>query len=206
MLEETSQSLQLLPIMYSMISVAMTFLVAYLVYVCKTRTAASIELIIDTSPAPPKVDVVVTNSGRSPIVVTALRVHLPPSHLGLSGKLTDQLKDVPIWRRKCLLGLRRRLKTSGSRNDIIANSIERAFPQGFARIDVIRGGETTRVGSQEKVSKTVPLNEFWGSSWYELPVVGEVSNPILLIPSCKIAKHKPLVWGPPKFLGRRLQE
>ena len=127
---------------------------------------------------------------------------MPPENLGLSGKLTDQLKDVPIWRRKCLLGLRRRLKTSGSKNDIIANSIERAFPQGFAIIDVIRGGETIRVGSQEKVSKTVPLNECWGSSWYELPVVGEVSNPILLIPSCKIAKHRPLVCGPPKFLGK----
>ena len=201
-MEETSQSLQLLPIMYSMIGVAMTCLVAYLVYVYNTRTEASIELVIDTSLTPPKVDVVVTNSGRPPIVVTALRVHLPPENLGLPGKLTDQLKDVPIWRRKCLLGLRRRLKTPGSRNDIIANSIARAFPQGFARIDVIRGGETIKVGSQEKVSKTVPLNECGGSSWYELPVVGEVSNPILLIPSCKIAKHKPLVWGPPKILGK----
>ena len=185
-----------------MIGVAMTSLVAYLVYAYKTQTAASIELIIDTNPAPPKVDVVVTNSGRSPIVVTALRVHLPPEHLGLSGKFTDQLKDVPIWRRKCLLGLRRRFKTSGSKNDIIAKSIERAFPQGFAIIDVIRGGETIRVGPQEKVFKTVPLSECWGSSWYELPVVGEVSNPMLLVPSCKIAKHRPLVWGPPRFLGK----
>ena len=201
MLEETSQSLQLLPIMYSMIGVVMTSLVAYLVYAYKTHTAASIELIVGTESVPPKVDVVVTNNGRSPIVVTALRVHLPPEHLGLSGKFTDQLKDVPIWRRKCLLGLRRRLKTSGSRNDIIAERIAETFPQGFAIVHVIGGGETLRVGPQEKASRTVSLDECWGSSWYELPGVGELSNPILLVPSCKIAKHRPLVWGPPKLLG-----
>ena len=202
MLEETGQSALLLPIVYSMVGVAMTSLVAGLVYVYKTQTTASIELIIDTNPAPPKIDVVVTNSGRSPIVVTALRIHMPPDCLGLPGGLTDPLKDVPIWRRGCLLGLRRRFKTSGSKNDIIAKSIKRAVPQGFAIIDVIKGRETMRVGSQEKVSKTAPLNEAWGSFWYELPIVGEVSNPIFLIPSCKIAKHKPLVWGPPKILGR----
>ena len=156
-----------------------------------------------TTEPPPLINAIVTNNGRSPIVVTMLRVHVPPEYLGVSGKLTDSLRDVPVWRRKCLLGIRRRLKTSGSRNDIIAASINRAFPRGFARIDVIKAGDTIRVGPQEKASKMVPLNEWWGSSWYEFPTIGELPSPILLIPSCKVAKHRPLVWGPPRFLGKK---
>ena len=196
----------LLSIVSPVVGVAVASLVGYLVYVNKTRITASVELVVDTKSVPPSVDVAVTNRGKSPIVVTALRVHVPAECIGVPGGLGDRLKDVPIWRRNHLLGLRRRLKTSGSRNDAIAKGIKRAFPQGFGIIDVIGAGETIKIGPQEKLSKATPLGDCWGSSWYELPIVGELSNPIILIPSCKIANHRPLVWGPPKLVGRTSAE
>lgn len=111
-MEEASQSWQLLPFVYSIVGVVAASLVSFLVYVYKTRTAASVEIVIDTQPNhPPLIAAVVTNNGRSPIVVTALRIHVPPEYIGVSGKLTDPLRDVPVWRRRCLLGLRRRLRT-----------------------------------------------------------------------------------------------
>ena len=161
-MEETSQSWQLLPFVSSIVGVAATSLLALLVYLYRTRTSASVEIVIETQPNhPPLINAVVINNGRSPIVVTVLRVHVPPEYIGASGKLADSLTDVPVWRRKCLLGLRRRLKTSGSRNDAIATSIKRAFPRGFARIDATKSGETIRVSPQEKASRMVPLNEWW---------------------------------------------
>ena len=196
----------LLSIVSPVVGVAVASLVGYLVYVNKTRITASVETGRRHEVGPPSVDVAVTNSGKSPIVVTALRVHVPAECIGVPGGLGNRLKDVPIWRRNHLLGLRRRLKTSGSRNDAIAKGIKRAFPQGFGIIDVIGAGETIKIGPQEKMSKATPLGDCWGSSWYELPIVGELSNPIILIPSCKIGNHRPLVWGPPKFVGRRSAE
>ena len=146
----------LLSIVSPVIGVTVASLVGYLVYVNKTRITASVELVVDTKSAPPSVDVAVTNLGKSPIVVTALRVHVPAECIGVPGGLGDRFRDVPIWRRNRLLGLRRRLKTSGSRNDAIAKGIKRAFPQGFGIIDVIGAGETIKIGPQEKCPRRPP--------------------------------------------------
>ena len=199
-------TLLLLSIVSPVVGVAVASLVGYLVFVNKTRITASVDLVVDTNSAPPSVDVAVTNRGKSPIVVTALRLHVPGECIGVPGGLGDFLKDVPNWRRNHLLRLRRRLKTSGSRNDAIAKGIKRAFPQGFGIIEVIGAGETIKIGPQEKMSRATPLGDCWGWSWYELPVVGELSNPMILIPSCKIANHRPLVWGPPKLVGKTSSE
>ena len=184
------------------IGVILASLVGCSVYLYKKRTMASVELVVNREVPPISVHVAVTNHGRSPIVITGLRLHVPAKCLGVPGVLSDRLGDVSIWRRNCLLGLRRKLETSGSRNDAIASGIKKALPEGFGVFDVVGSRETITIGPYEKVSKRTPLEDCWGTSWYELPLFGTLSNPIVLVPSCKIANHRPLIWWPPKIVGR----
>ena len=186
------------------VSVVLTLLVGYLLYVYGRRVAVSVELVTDTRVSPLSVDVVVTNHGRSPVVITDLDVHIPAESVW-DGILADTADGVPALKMSRFLKLRRRLRTRGSRNDAFALAARAALPRGSLTSKVIGPHETVRVEPQEKVARPFPPNDRKDSPSY-MPQAGELSNPITLVPSCKVANHKPLVWGPPTTIGNIVTE
>ena len=194
----------LLQIVSSAVGVALTLLVGYLLYLYRRRVAVSVELVTDTRVSPLSVDVVVTNHGRSPVVITSLDIHIPVESVW-DGILAETGDGVPAPKMSRFLKLRRKLRTNGSRNDALALAARAVLPHRSLTSKVIGPHETIRVEPQEKVARPFPLKDTKNSPWY-MPHAGELSNPTTFVPSCKVANHKPLIWGPPTIIGRIVTE
>lgn len=126
-------------------------------------------------------------------MITDLDVHIPAESVW-DGIMADTADGVPAMKMSRFLKLRRRLRTRGSRNDALALAARAALPHGSLTSNVIGPHETVRVEPQEKVARPFPPDDRKDSPSY-MPQAGELSNPITFVPSCKVANHKPLVWG-----------
>ena len=99
----------------SLITLALSLLSAYLIYLYKQEVIASVEIVVNTRLDPNTLDVVVTNHGRAAIVVTELKIHFPAQAV-LPGLPTLQ---GPNFKERRFAKLRRKLKTQGSKNDLL---------------------------------------------------------------------------------------
>ena len=190
----------LLQIVSPSVGVVLTLLAGYLLYVYRRRLAVSVELVTDTRVSPLSVDIVVTNHGRSPVVITGLDVHIPAESVW-DGILAGPAYGVAAPKMSRFLKLRRKLRTRGSRNDALAVAARGVLSRGSLTSKVIGPHETIRVEPQEKVARPFPPQDRKDSPWY-MPQAGELSNPTTFVPSCRVAKHKPLIWGPPTIVGK----
>ena len=138
-------------------------------------------------------DVVVTNHGRSAIVVTELKIHFPAQAV-LPGLPTLQ---GPNFKERRFVKLRRKLKIQGSKNDLLEMIAEAELSRGAFTHDIIKAIETIRVESHEKAARRI-IGENLPPYLPKL----ELPNPETLIPSCKIAKHKNEIWGIPVIIGK----
>ena len=177
----------------SLITLALSLLSAYLIYLYKQKVIASVEIIVNTRLDPNTLDVVVTNHGRSAIVVTELKIRF---------RAQDVLPGLPTlpgpkFKERRFAKLRRKLKMQGSKNDLLEMVAEGVLSRGAATHDIIKATETIRVEPHEKAARRMIRENLPPY----LPKV-EVSNPATLIPSCKIAKHKNEIWGSPVVIGK----
>ena len=177
----------------ALIALALSLLAALLIYLYKQRVIASIEIVVNTRIDPNTIDVVVTNHGRSAIVITELKIHVPAKEV-----IPDwPMPEGPNFNKARLFKLRRKLKTPGSRNDLLMMVAEQLLSQGTLTHQIIKSTETIRVEAHEKAAR--PLS---GENLPRYLPKLELPNPSTLIPSCKIAKHKSEIWGRPVLIGK----
>ena len=177
----------------ALIALALSLLAACLIYFYKQRVIASLEIVVNTRIDPNTVDVVVTNHGRSAIVITDLKIHLRAKEI------------VPDWptprgpdfRKARLFKIRRKLKTQGSRNHLLMKVAEKLLSQGVLTHDIIKANEAMRVDPHEKMVRRLEGENLPAY----LPRL-DSPNPTTLIPSCKIANHKGEIWGSPVVIGK----
>ena len=177
----------------ALIALALSLLAAFLIYLCKQRVIASVEIVVDTRIDPNTIDVVVTNHGRSAIVITELKIYCPAK---------DVIPDWPIpigpnFKKIRLFKLRRKLKTQGSRNDLLMQVAEAQLSQGPLTHHIIKETETMRVGPYEKAGRPLTAENLPPY----LPKL-DLPNPSTLIPSCKIAKRNSEIWGAPVIISK----
>ena len=177
----------------ALIALALSLTVARLIYLYKQRLIASVEIIVNTRIDPNTVDVVVTNHGRSAIVITELKIHVPAK---------DVIPDWPIpegpnFKKARLFKIRRKIKTRGSRNDLLEKVAEGQLSQGALTHDIIKTTETMRVEPYEKAARSLAGENLPAY----LPKL-DLPNPSTFIPSCKIANHKSKIWGSPVVIGK----
>ena len=177
----------------SLITLALSLLSAYLIYLYKQEVIASVEIVVNTRLDPNTLDVVVTNHGRAAIVVTELKIHFPAQAV-LPGLPTLQ---GPNFKERRFAKLRRKLKTQGSKNDLLEIVAEGQLSRGAFTNYVIKATETIRVEPHEKAARGI-IGENLPPYLPKL----EFPNPATLIPSCKIAKHKNEIWGSPVVIGK----
>ena len=135
----------------SLITLALSLLSAYLIYLYKQRVVASVQIVVNTGLDPNTIDVVVTNHGRSAIVVTELKIHFPAKDV-LPGWPTLQ---GPSFKERRFVKLRRKLKTQGSRNDLLEMVAEGQLSRGAFTHDIIKATETMRVEPYEKAARRI---------------------------------------------------
>ena len=179
----------------ALIALVLNLFAACLIFFYKQRVIASVEIVVNTRIDPNTVDVVVTNHGRSAIVITELKIHIPVEDV-IPG-LPLPIPNGPNFKKVRLFKIRRKLKTRESRNDLLRMVAESQLSQGTFTHDIIKTTETMRVGPHEKASR--PLK---GQNLPAYLPKLEPSNPSTFIPSCKIANHKSEIWGSPVTIGK----
>ena len=175
------------------IALALGLITAYFIHRYKQRVITSVEIVVNTGIDPNTTDIVVTNHGRSAIVVTELNIHIPAKDLipGMPSPIGPKPKKYMLFR------IRRKFKTQGSRNDLLEMVAQSYLSEGMATHRVIKGIETITVGPSEKASRRLQ-----GENLPQNTPKLETSNPVTFIPSCKIAEHKKEIWGSPVVIGK----
>ena len=141
-----------------------------------TGPMASIEIVVNTQLATPTIDLVVTNHGRSAVVITELSAYAPAR---------DIMPDFPppkppAFKRRCFFGIGRKRDTHGNRNEICEMLAEVWLSKGAAKADLTQRKETIRIEPNEKVARPIGQQ---GLSPYLIKL--DTPNFITLVPSCK---------------------
>ena len=110
---------------------------------------------MDSKLDPNKMDVVVTNHGRSAIVIADLKLHIPIE------EVFPNLPDLerPQVKKPRLVRLRRKLKTRGSRNDVLAMFADSWLSRGEVIHDVVGPQETILIGPKQPLAQLVLLQQ-----------------------------------------------
>ena len=176
----------------SVIGIALTMGAAYLLYRYKQRPIVSIEVVVDTQAATPKIDLVITNHGRSAVVITELSAYVPAR---------DIMPDLPpltppSFKKRGVFEIRRKGDTHGNRNEICEMLAEGWLSNGAAKADLTRRKETIRIEPNEKAARPIGQQ---GLSPFLIKL--HTPNSITLVPSCKIANQQHAIWGLPVMVG-----
>ena len=187
----------------SLIAIAIALSITYLLYLFRQRLMVSVQIMVETTAPTPEIRIVITNHGRSAAVITELDVHVCVDEITLQAP--SGLEDSPLTlnpvapkppKRPPLSLIRQKLGTFGSESDRCALYAELRMSKGAGKIDVLNGIETITVMPNEKVSRLLEERE----SHPLAPKVKEI-NPLVLIPSCRVAKKKHAVWGRPAIVS-----
>ena len=180
----------------SVITVALTLVAAYLVYRFKSRKAVAIEIVAETMVEGPIGTIVVTNHGRTPIVLSEVNAYLPAEQI-----LPELPLLPPQFRKPRFLAIRKRMHTHGSQNDSCAATAEKLLCEGAAKATFMPPTETMKVGPHEKAA--YPIRHRMVKSYgptLELPDV------LTLVPSCKLSGQEQEIWGRAVIVYRKQGE
>ena len=188
----------------SLIATLLALLVAFLVYLYRQRPMITVEIVIDSGLAKPTTKVVITNHGRAPTVITELNVHMPLGNTTIHSPLLPGIATLepsplpPQWFKvpRCLW-LRRKLRVFGSHNDMLTSHAKLLLADGSVKHDVLNRTETINVMPNEKASRLLE-----GRKSHPLTPKMEKPLAVVLIPSCRVAKQKNVVWGKPVIVSQ----
>ena len=177
----------------SVVTVVLTMGTAYLLYRYRQRPMVSVEIVVNTRLATPTIDLVITNHGRSSVVITELNVYVPVQEI-----IPNSPPTTPpnFKRRRSFFRVRRKLSTHGSKCDLFEILAESSLSKGAAIIDLTQQTETIRIEPKEKAARTMRPQKL---SPYSPKL--EAPNPVTLVPSCKIASQRYAIWGPSVIVG-----
>ena len=176
----------------SLLSIVLTLVATYLVHRYRQRILVAVEIVTNTTAAVPTVAFVVTNLGRSVVVVTELAGYVRAEEI-----LTDfPPPKGPSFKKQHLLKLRRKFRTPHGHTDLMAFVAERALSKGAGKFNVMEPTETIRLEPNEKAARTLHGKE---SGPYSIHM--DAPNLLTLVPSCKIGKQRHVIWGPPVVIG-----
>ena len=178
----------------SVVPILLTMIAAYLLYLYTHRPAVSVEIMVNTRLATPKIEVVVTNHGRSAVIITELNVHIPAQQM-LPG--FPSLSPPIPERRLRLFRLRRKIGTQGSRNDFLESIAGSFLSEGALRAGIIEESESIRIEPHEKAARPLLQQKL---SPYLLKI--DAPDFFTLIPSCKTATQRYAIWGLPVTVGQ----
>ena len=131
------------------ITLTLGSIVAYVFHRYKQRIIASVEIVVNTGIDPNTVDIVVTNHGRSAIVITELNFHIPVKDL--MPRLPSPIGPKP--RKYWLFRIRQKFKTQGSKNELLEMVAQSYLSDGMVTHKIIKEIETITVGPSEKAAR-----------------------------------------------------
>lgn len=183
-------------IVSSLIALLVGLSVAYLVYRYKERQSLSVELYAETMTGGPIAEIVVTNHGRSTIVITELNAYIPAKQV-----FPEELLPVaaPTFRKQWFFTIRGKTRFLISRNDAFAVMAEKVLREGAGRAQVLPSTQTIKIGSGERASRALEGQDrtSYNPMRLDLP-----DSAFWLVPSCRTAKSNSEIWGPPVMIAR----
>ena len=183
-------------IVSSLIALLVGLSVAYLVYRYKERQSHSVEFHAETMIGGPIVEIVVTNHGRSTIVITELNAYIPAKQIFPSELLP---MPAPTFEKPRFSNIRRKMRLLVSRNDAFTVMAEKCLQEGAGRAQILPSTQTIKIEPGERASRAI---EGQDRTSYN-PLKFEVPDSALwLVPSCKTSKNKTEIWGPPVMIAR----
>ena len=180
----------------SLIALLVGLGMAYLVYRYKERQSLSVEIHAETMTGGPIAEIVVTNHGKSTIVITELNAYIPAKQI-----FPDELLPVaaPTFEKQWFFTTRRKMRFLTSRNDAFGVMAEKVLREGAGRAQVLPSTQTIKVEPGERASRAI---EGQDRSSYNPIRLDLPDSAFWLVPSCKTAKSKSEIWGPPVMIAR----
>lgn len=183
----------------SLIATLLALGIAFIIYLYRQRHMVTVEIVIDTGLATPTTKVVITNHGRAPTVITELNLHFPLAQAKIHSTLSSRdatLESDPLppqwFKTPRFSWIRQKMPIFGSYNDRCRLIAQSRLDKGSGKINVIDQTETITVMPSEKVSRLLV-----GRNSHPLTPQIESPSVVELIPSCRVAKRKHVVWGTP---------
>lgn len=177
----------------AIVSLFVTLFVGYLIYRFNQRAIVSIGIYAKTMVKGPIAEIVITNHGRSPIVVTELKIEIPGEQL-----LPELFEPSPTFDEQQVRALiRRRINVPFIMKDARADAADKALSNSAGSLTMLPPTETIKIGPGEKASR--PLGK--SDQENHLPKV-ELPRMLTLVPSCKLGKKRQRILGWPVIVIR----